>query len=149
MPHRVILDSNLYLSYMLPPVDPNRTVFRIIDLVGTGALRLVLPEELINEVLHIVRTKPYFRDRVTDQGARGALDALRHWAEVPPRLSHITELVRDPKDDFLLAYAILQRVDFLVTGDRDLLVLDGEIGRLRIVTAAEFLLHLDEQRAEP
>lgn len=54
--------------------------------------------------------------------------------------------VRDPNDAHILAAAITGEADYLVTGDRDLLVLAGtpELGRLRIVTPAEFLAMLNE-----
>jgi len=136
---RVILDANLYLSYFLPPVDRSRTIYRLVDLLVRGAFQLVLPEELIDEVYSVIRAKPFFRDRISEQGARGAMADIVRWADIPPRLSDIPGVVRDPKDDYLIAHAILGRVDFLVTGDRDLLALDGEVDPLQIVTAAAFL----------
>lgn len=45
---------------------------------------------------------------------------------------------RDPKDNFLLALALDSKADFLVTGDKDLLVL-RTIGKTQIVTLKEFL----------
>lgn len=114
-----------------------------------GFFQLVLPEEVIAEVIGVVLYRSYFRQRVTEQEARDATAELCRFADIPPRISEIPRIVRDPKDDYLLAYAILERVDFLVIGDRDLLALDGEIEQLRIVTAAEFLKLLDEPGAEP
>ena len=70
-------------------------------------------------------------------------------AETPPRLTAIPGIVRDPKDDYLMAHAILGRVDFLVTGDRDLLALDGEVDPLRILTAAAFSRMLEPASGEP
>ena len=43
---------------------------------------------------------------------------------------------------FLLAYALVGAADFLVTGDKDLLVLKGELAELQIVTPTEFVLLL-------
>jgi putative PIN family toxin of toxin-antitoxin system len=130
-------------------VDPTRTIFRLIDHILLGSAQLVLPDELIDEIMLVIRTKSYFRQRITEQGAQAALADLRVEANVPPRLSEVPGIARDAKDDYLLAHAILAGVDFLVTGDRDLLVLDGEIDGLRIVTAAVFLMTLDEARADP
>ena len=58
---------------------------------------------------------------------------------------------RDPKDDPLLAVALSGHADYLITGDDDLLVLDGEpaLGTLRIVTVRDFLQLLAQQRGEP
>lgn len=57
---------------------------------------------------------------------------------------------RDPKDDYLLACAAAGRADFLVTGDRDLLALDGDpaLGALRILAPADFLAALAARAAE-
>jgi predicted nucleic acid-binding protein len=49
--------------------------------------------------------------------------------------------VRDVKDEPILAAAFGGQADYIVTGDKDLLVLDGDprLGKLRIVTARAFL----------
>jgi len=44
---------------------------------------------------------------------------------------------RDTKDNFLLNLAIDGKVDYLVTGDKDLLVLE-KVGKTRVVTLAKF-----------
>ena len=54
--------------------------------------------------------------------------------------------VRDAKDEHILATALSGNADYLVTGDKDLLVLAGDprLGKLKIVTVAEFLAILDQ-----
>lgn len=47
-------------------------------------------------------------------------------------------ICRDSKDDFLLALAIDGKADFLITGDKDLLVL-AKIENTRIITMSEYL----------
>ncbi|HEV8160029.1 MAG TPA: putative toxin-antitoxin system toxin component, PIN family, partial [Pyrinomonadaceae bacterium] len=46
---------------------------------------------------------------------------------------------RDPKDDKLLELALSGNADFLVTGDKDLLVLNPFRGGVKIITPREFL----------
>lgn len=50
----------------------------------------------------------------------------------------------------MLALALDSKADYLVTGDEDLLVLAGDerLGSLAIVTVAEFLRILDDDKAE-
>jgi predicted nucleic acid-binding protein len=52
--------------------------------------------------------------------------------------------VRDPKDDMVLAAALAGFASYVVTGDNDLLALNGDtrLDPLRIVTPREFLLAL-------
>jgi predicted nucleic acid-binding protein len=48
---------------------------------------------------------------------------------------------RDTKDDKVLRCALMGKCDYLITGDEDLLILNGraELGNLHIVKAADFL----------
>jgi putative PIN family toxin of toxin-antitoxin system len=52
--------------------------------------------------------------------------------------------IRDVKDAMILACALSGKADFLITGDRDLLVLAGDsrLGHLQIITARTFLNRL-------
>ncbi len=56
-------------------------------------------------------------------------------------------VTRDPKDDYLLAYALVGKADYLVTGDEDLLELE-QVDALKIVTAREFLTVLETVQPE-
>ena len=45
-------------------------------------------------------------------------------AEIAPRIeAPIPAVTRDPEDDYLIAYALVGRADYLVSGDKDLLVM--------------------------
>lgn len=50
----------------------------------------------------------------------------------------LERISRDPKDDIFLVCAATANCDFLVTGDKDLLVLKAH-KRTKIVTPAKFL----------
>ena len=58
----------------------------------------------------------------------------------PP--SPLTSLTRDPKDDYLIACALAVRADYLVSGDKDLLVLGDLFEPLKIRTPSAFLAEL-------
>ena len=57
-------------------------------------------------------------------------------------LANIPAISRDPSDDKFLATAAVAEADYLVTEDKDILVLK-EHGRTAIVSAAEFLAALE------
>jgi uncharacterized protein len=60
-----------------------------------------------------------------------------------PILSEIVPISRDPKDDHLLALSKDYDLDYLVTGDKDLLVLKT-YSNTRICTFAEFIAELEK-----
>jgi len=54
------------------------------------------------------------------------------------RLTNTVNVCRDPKDNMFLECAALAKADFLVAGDKDLLVL-GSYGSTRIITPLEYV----------
>ena len=69
------------------------------------------------------------------------IEGLRAARIEPLPLAVLPVHCRDPKDDMVLACALGAQAAYLVTGDADLLALDGDpaLGRLRIVTPRQFL----------
>lgn len=88
----------------------------------------------------MVSEKPYFARRISDQRIERFVALLNRLATVKPDLQSIERRwVRDPKDDYLVQTALQVDVDYLVTGDKDLLALGDEIEGLRIRSPQAFL----------
>lgn len=140
---RVIVDSSVLLRIILALDAPTRAVSVILDAALGGAFDLIMPPELVVEVADRLEHRPYFAVRVPPPRRRAFLALLEEiGAPVFPYLRPFPALTRDPKDDYLLAYALRDHVDFLVTGDRDLLDLANEYERPRIVDAGAFVREL-------
>src|SRR5436190_12251824 len=131
---RVLLDANILISFLLTP-NSTGPIATIIEAVYDGKFTLLLPRELINEVIEAVKAKPYLAKRVSAEETSKLLVNLLSAGELLAPLSDKVVLAtRDPKDDYLLAYAVVYEADYLVTGDEDLLVLGDMVQGLRIVS---------------
>jgi uncharacterized protein len=142
-----VLDTNLTISGAITPHGiPNR----ILRAYQRQAFTLVSSPELVAEVRDVL-TRPKISERYRpDPAIVGALLAgLRAGQVRPLPLDALPIHCRDPKDDPVLACALGGHADYLVTGDADLLSLDGHpaLGQLRIVTPRAFLALLEG--AEP
>jgi uncharacterized protein len=134
---RVLLDANVFVSYLLTP-GQNSAVTRIVDAAVLGEYQLLMPEELLDELEEIVRTHEHLARRIPAKVMRALMDLVLEIAEVIPRITEpIPALTRDPEDDYLIAYALIGRAECLVTGDRDLLVLE-RIESVAILTPNAF-----------
>jgi putative PIN family toxin of toxin-antitoxin system len=134
---KVLLDANIYLSYLLARSE-HHTVVVVVEHCLTSDVVLVAPEEVLAETLRVLTTRPYFQQRIAPEAAHSFVQALRLTAFVPPVLTSTeSHFSRDRKDDYLLAYALMHSVDFLVTGDEDLVVL-GCVGGVTILTPLAF-----------
>ena len=135
---RVLIDTNVLISYLWPSSRPGGTIDTVVEAALSGAFTWLAPEVLIAEMFTTITTKTYIAHRIGAEQAQRFVNAIHAIAEIlPPIQEPIPKLVRDPKDDYLLAYALVGQADYLVTGDDDLLAL-GAVDRLRIISPAAF-----------
>jgi putative PIN family toxin of toxin-antitoxin system len=135
---RVLIDANVVISYLLNPNRPG-TIRTIFEALFEEKFTLLLPEALLDEIVITVTQKSYLRARIPLDALEVMVESLRAVAEEIPLIeSDIPQVTRDPKDDYLLAYALVGEADVLVSGNKDLLEL-GEIAGVRIMSPGEFV----------
>lgn len=129
---RYVFDTNVIISALLFDSSKPAIAFRYGFQQGEVLLSLELLEELNN-----VLNREKFNRYLTSEEREDFLEALVEQAI----LVEVTERVlvcRDPKDNQILELAISGQAEYIVTGDRDLLVLNPFRG-ISIVTPEEFL----------
>ena len=142
---RVLIDTNVFISYLLSPHSAG-VVQTILQAWAEEKFTLLIPEALLVEILVTVTHKPNLAKRISLDDLKVFLTTLQELGEDVPRIeSPIPAVTRDPKDDYLLAYALVAEADYLVTGDEDLLVLEGQIPELKILTPRQFSQMLSSQ----
>jgi putative PIN family toxin of toxin-antitoxin system len=131
----VVLDTNVLLSGL---AYPNSTPGRIIAAWQHGVIDVVLSEFILDEVARVL---PRLRARhgLTDQEIDDLVDIIRFQVElVEPEAITDPEL-RDQADQPVLATLVAAgkafEIDYLITGDNDLLVLAD---RYPIISPAGF-----------
>jgi len=98
-----------------------------------------MPQALLNELIVTVRGKPRLAKRIPLEELEIFVALLAQSGEGVATIAEpIPAATRDRNDDYLLAYALLGAADYLVTGDRDLLILNEQIAGLTILTPAQF-----------
>jgi putative PIN family toxin of toxin-antitoxin system len=142
-PLRVVVDANVLISFLLyKTMGP---IGRVVAAAFAGLYRPLLRPGLIAEVVRAVEQSRYLAARI---GGDQIADFIRAWSQVAeaiPSGAPIVPVTRDPKDDYLLAYALWGEADLLVTGDEDLLTL-RQVGRLRILSPRECAELLDRSQ---
>jgi putative PIN family toxin of toxin-antitoxin system len=125
---RVFLDTNVLVSAFATRglcTDLLRHVLAEHELV-TGQVVLSELSRVLTERIHL-----------PEETVGGILRLLAEYTcvSVPDDVSHLQ--VRDPDDAVVLASALMARADVLVTGDKDLLEMEGEPG-IRIMKPRDF-----------
>jgi putative PIN family toxin of toxin-antitoxin system len=145
---RVVLDTNVYIGFLLSQSDAN-VANRIIGPAVSGAFTLLATDQLLQEVASRVTQKPYLARRIDPRDLARFLTLLAEIAEMGdlPGPTH-PSVVRDPDDDYLVALAVAGNADMLVTGDHDLLAI-ADLTPFRILPLRAFADLLDAQEARP
>jgi uncharacterized protein len=137
----IVVDTNLFVSAI---ISPTGAPARLLDAWRQGIFRLLLSDAQFDEIAGVI-SRAWLRERyrVTPSDVAGLLVELEQRAERirPLAIADLPLHSRDADDDVLLACALSGSADYLITGDEDLLVLDGDerLGGLRIVRVTEFL----------
>lgn len=125
---RVVVDTNVFISGALFHGYPGC----ILDQINRLQLELLMSPDLEGEILRVLS-----RFQVPIDVYRDIHHTLKHHiVRIMPQKIALTS--RDPKDDMLLALSLAGHADYLITGDKDLLVLRA-IGDTNIVTPKQFI----------
>jgi len=128
---RIILDTNLWISFL---ISENFT--ELDELIKTKKVILVFSNELLEEFIEVVK-RPKFKKFFSKKDVELLLDTFDQYADLINVTSQI-DLCRDEKDNFLLNLSVDGKADYLVTGDKDLLVLE-KVNKTRILTYRELI----------
>lgn len=135
--NRAILDANIAISYLLNPSGDGPPAKVVRAAVSVDFVLLASPK-LLHEIRDKVTNKPYLARRISLPAISELFDLLAANGEVHDDDEIVYPAIsRDRKDDYLLTNAVIHHVDYLVTGDKDLLVL-SEFEGVQIVSPAEF-----------
>jgi putative PIN family toxin of toxin-antitoxin system len=139
---RAVFDTNVYISFLLAPTA-DRIPARLMEYGFRNHFELCVCGEQLSELVRAAASKPFLAERIDATDLETFATRLRREADFMDELPLATPgVVRDSNDDYLIAHAMVARADYLVTGDKDLLVLE-RIGELHIVTPAEFVFLLE------
>jgi putative PIN family toxin of toxin-antitoxin system len=127
---RVVLDTNVLVSGL---AHPGSVPGRIVNVWRQGGLEVVLSRYIIDELVRVLPRLP--RIQLTADEVRDLADSLMFLADIVEPGNEQDANLRDPADQPVLATLRASRADYLITGDKDLLVLAD---RYSIITPAAF-----------
>ncbi len=130
--NRVIIDSNIWISFLL-----SKEYLTLNELLFSKNVTLLYSDELVAEFIEVTR-RDKFKKYFDEDDAENVLLQIKNQSVLITVESKIVAC-RDPNDDFLLALAVDGKATHLITGDKDLLVLK-RFGKTKILTLKEYLI---------
>jgi len=127
---KVILDTNVWISFLI-----GKRVSVLKNLIINDRIRIVYCEQLLTEIREVTirpKIKKYFPQKAV-QELFDLLEIIGEQFDIKPL--HFEN--RDPKDNFLLDLIDYSKADYLITGDKDLLMLNPFL-TATVLTPSEF-----------
>src|SRR5919202_1747990 len=145
---KVVIDTNLFVSgLILKRGNP----YELLEAWRHKAFVLLISEALQTEIAEVL-VRPEIKERyhLTDQEVKDTLRLLQTDALLTSPAPTLPVTLRDPKDEKVLALAMGGKADYLVTGDGDLLSVQGnpDLSGLRVVRPTAFLALLKGKLGE-
>lgn len=134
---RVVLDSNVIVSGVL---YPHSNPGKILKFWSYKYFSVAISPYILTEVKYTltdpkILTRYHLLSKEVDIVIK-QLENFCHFIETP-KMTY--KPVRDPKDSAIIMTAIASKAQYLVTGDKDLLVLNHQIAKVNIITPTHFL----------
>lgn len=116
-PLRLVIDTNLWISFII-----SRKYDQLDPLLFSNKARILFSAELIQELKAVI-SKPRLKKYFTENSLEEMLEVFEPFIDFIDVKSKI-KVCRDAQDDFLLALAKDGKAHYLLTGDKDLIVIE-------------------------
>jgi putative PIN family toxin of toxin-antitoxin system len=137
--HRVVLDTNVIVSGTILTTG---IPAEILEAWRERRFDLIIGPTVLSEVDRVLRLPKIARRYSLDlRSVQRLLDLLVARAIIVTEKSLVSPVLRDPKDNPILACAVEGGAEYVVTGDRDLLILERFQG-IPILAPAAFAAFL-------
>lgn len=130
--NRIIIDTNLWISYLL-----SNEFSKLDKVLLSKNIRILFSQELLDEFIEVAQ-RPKFKKYFSIEDLEHLLTQIKSKVEFISVISDVN-ICRDSKDNFLLSLAKDGKATHLITGDKDLL--DIKIfGKTKNLKINDFLL---------
>lgn len=130
---RVIFDSNVFVSAAIQGGPSHRLIQ---EWFRTRNPELIACRQLLEEVDEVLTRRPRMRKWISVADAQEFVGVIGQLIELKVDPTEIGEFLRDSADDYLIALAHEHAVQYIVSGDKDLL--EWELQQPPITTPASF-----------
>ncbi|WP_418211720.1 putative toxin-antitoxin system toxin component, PIN family [Bacteroides zhangwenhongii] len=129
---KIIIDTNLWISFML-----GRKLTTMRSLLTYPTLEIYVCRELLDE-FYDVSSREKIQKYIHPEDLDDTLKLIHLYGKYVVIRTQSKSEIRDKKDFYLLSLADTIKANYIVTGDKDLLVLEKH-NHTKIVTITEFM----------
>jgi putative PIN family toxin of toxin-antitoxin system len=128
---KIVLDSNIFVSSFYWKGNPRK----VFDRVTNGFDELYITDEILKEISTVMSSEKFNTNR---QEMEEYIEIIESYSIKLFPQNKVGKVSRDKDDDKILQCGLEGNVDFIITGDKDLLVLK-EYKNIKIMKPKDYL----------
>ena len=128
---KLVLDSNVFVSSFYYAGNPRKVFDRVID----GLDELFITDDILAEIVSVMSRKKFNSDH---DEIKAYINIIESYAIKLPARNTLENVSRDHDDNKILQCGLDGNVDYIITGDNDLLVLH-EYDNIKIIKPKDYL----------
>ncbi len=129
---KVIFDTNIWISFLF-----GQYIAVLKEVLDDSNVEIYVSNALLNEIRDVA-SRPKISRYVSDDRVSSLMEVIEERCKMVNNYRTVESDIRDSKDLYLISMAQAIPADYLVTGDKDLLVLI-QSGVCKILTFSQFI----------
>jgi putative PIN family toxin of toxin-antitoxin system len=134
---KIVIDTNIWISFLI-----GKRLSRFLQYILDERIVIITCKSQLLELSRVFE-KPKIKKLIHPDRISSFFNFLEEYAVSIP-VTTITDICRDPKDNYLLSLSIDANAHYLVTGDEDLLILQ-RVNNTDIINFAAFKMIMDKR----
>lgn len=132
---KVLFDTNLWISFMI-----GKRLSSLAYILNRQDIEVYVSEQLLDEIREVI-ARPKFDNLISKETRFYFFEMVYDVCQMTDLTVQAESPIRDIKDLYLLSMAESVPVDFIVSGDKDLLVL-GQHANIPILKYSDFITQI-------
>jgi len=128
---KVVIDSNIFISSFFWGGHPREVFERIVN----GLDELFIADEILNEIVTVMSSNKF---AANGSEIESYIRIIEKYSKKLILKNISKSISRDKDDDTIIQCGLDGNVDFIITGDKDLLVI-REYGNIKIINPKDYL----------
>ncbi len=127
---KIIVDTNIWISFLI-----GKNLKGLQNQIDSQFIKIITCSEQLHELSEVFK-KPKIKKYFADEQIIEFFELLDESSEIIA-ITTVSNICRDSKDNYLVSLAIDSNADYLISGDKDLLVLN-KIGETNVIKFTDF-----------
>ena len=121
---KVVIDANVFISAAIQ-IGPSHRIIQ--EWLENGSFEIIMCDQLLQEIYDVLILRARLRKWISIEHAHEFVEMISTLSDLVPDPTESPSVLRDKSDDYLVDLARSHHVDFIVSGDKDLLEWDEQL----------------------